>query len=959
MSLLVPLTQATRRCLAPLSMAGTIRNLLIWMLMATAASSRLVPAVIATGDVDEWPENDDVVDHGSTVTGTSSFEYISITDDYENEGDDTVEDETDASGNVDEDEDEVTEDSDLGLQIWPNVDALLRHLEGGRLVLVVILAPWCDRGQNSMRETAALAAGMLDETLVPPVWPSRELHPDGLPLSELWDKPCIGIMDSFSTSDDWRMEIFGNVTHYPALKFVMTSPISSLGQTQTFLRRNREDEALSVDGVPDEEAGDDDIDSHVQIWDFIGPRVTATDLYDSVMMNWYRTFLSHNLGEYVEPSKNDPNNARKLKPPYFTFSSQQNLTTFLQYHGNHILRPAKARRRHLSKLESEVFNYFMGVDEGSDDVGGIYRPFELFDDDNAKGDNHLDGRKAFTREIDPYVLVVQCRARINNHGNIGQLKAMNDFDDLAEKMVHRSDVAFFALDATNYDKRNTDNSEKVCGGLFGNITGPLIGAVVFVRIRRHVDYSVIDEPENGHLEEQSRQKLQLTHNIRTEWDEINNPVPREIFVPATVKDMPMETKEIYGKTAVKDPMIPIEYVRTNLVASTILHVTPTVIWFDKERMSQLAFPWYRKVHAVLFVDMGLAHKISRPSSNNRSSWPSSLDYSEESRKLLRSQRFAIRMFYQSALRHRRHRSSDDVVFLIVPSSEVRIMTAFGIDIWTPLDEALFGTSYEDGSNGVGEKSDQRNSSRDGYCSSPFNVESRSILPMMMITDSSGRSGMQSSRYYLCSDDIVSFRTTNEDGGVMAEFIDKFFNRTIGRPFVRSDTPQPSSGSNVQGMGIANRPNVTVLTGNTFESLVMDRNHEHTMLLMQSTSCGHCKRFSIFWNELASLVQALNWSSVISVMKIDVTKNDVPHSKVNAWDVPSVYYFPANQKDEPIELPTPTLPNSNPQHSYDEGLSWVTSGYDLVRWMIDQGKLDIDLLYRLDGSSADGDTAEKN
>ena len=88
--------------------------------MATAASSRLVPAVIAAGDVDEWPENDDVVDHGSTVTGTSSFEYISITEDYENEGDDTVEDETDASGNVDEDEDEVTEDSDLGLQIWPN-----------------------------------------------------------------------------------------------------------------------------------------------------------------------------------------------------------------------------------------------------------------------------------------------------------------------------------------------------------------------------------------------------------------------------------------------------------------------------------------------------------------------------------------------------------------------------------------------------------------------------------------------------------------------------------------------------------------------------------------------------------------------------------------------------------------------------------------------------------------------
>merc|ERR1712127_1086458 len=99
------------------------------------------------------------------------------------------------------------------------------------------------------------------------------------------------------------------------------------------------------------------------------------------------------------------------------------------------------------------------------------------------------------------------------------------------------------------------------------------------------------------------------------------------------------------------------------------------------------------------------------------------------------------------------------------------------------------------------------------------------------------------------------------------------------------------GAQGKGQQNVNKPNVTVLTGNTFEPLVMDRNDEHTMLLMQSTTCGHCKRFSIFWNELSILVQALNWSSVINVMKIDMSKNDVPHNKVNAWDVPSVYYFP--------------------------------------------------------------------
>jgi hypothetical protein len=58
---------------------------------------------------------------------------------------------------------------------------------------------------------------------------------------------------------------------------------------------------------------------------------------------------------------------------------------------------------------------------------------------------------------------VQCRARINYEEIIheemtaeqisllkNQHRAMDDFDDLAENMVHRMDVAFFALDATNY-----------------------------------------------------------------------------------------------------------------------------------------------------------------------------------------------------------------------------------------------------------------------------------------------------------------------------------------------------------------------------------------------------------------------------------------------------------------------------------------------------------------------------
>jgi len=82
------------------------------------------------------------------------------------------------------------------------------------------------------------------------------------------------------------------------------------------------------------------------------------------------------------------------------------------------------------------------------------------------------------------------------------------------------------------------------------------------------------------------------------------------------------------------------------------------------------------------------------------------------------------------------------------------------------------------------------------------------------------------------------------------------------------------------------------------------------------------------------------------VKIDVSRNDVPHDKINAWDLPSVYYFPAGEKSDPIEM-MPTMNKTNPQNDYDEGLSWITSGYDIVNWMVDQGKLDLELLLDMD------------
>lgn len=859
-----------------------------------------------------------------------------------------------------QEEDEILEESEseaeevqhddynpMGLQTW-NEDSIMQAIDGGRLLLVILIDPLqCEDVNGFIATEAFRAATMIDSTFNTL---SETLDDDCYHLPKSVTKPLIGLMDNSElTEESGFIDVFGTVTHYPVLKFVR------------LIFTIEDDEGYDC-GAANGDCGEGGV-PNVQNWDFIGPREAADNIYESVLMYWYRLIVSDTISTFDMPSDD-------VRPPVFTFASEHEMINFLQSgHGERALRPVqKARRQHQSKLESEVYDFYMG--QSGYGIGGVFQKYEVVDEGN---DN--DNGSKFTQEIDPYLLLVQCRTNFD-YGEIdlskgkasermseeqfallkNQLQAVQDFDILAEEMIHRMDVAFVALNATAH---NEDIIGHACDRLFESTNeAPLHGDVAFVRVQRYVTYSLEDEDEataNDHQDEKqnhniwNNQRKRVISNVQTDWGNIRLASPQAIFIPSAIREpITEQQKEIHGKFANKDTSISLKYTQSNLVASTVVHTTPTVMWYDPERVAQLAFPWYRKIHAVLFVDIGLPHKEWRSNSvNDHPPWPSSLNHSTESATLLLRQQKAIQMFYDAALWHRVKRPADDMVFLIVPSSEVRILAAFGIDIWTPLDDALFGTVYDVNDDGQDDRSTPTNGYE--YCNSPDTDESNNILPVMMITDSSGRSGMQSSRYYLCSKDILS----NGDGAIK-DFIDKFYDGK-SKPFTRSESTPSSMSDTATTTSSQHRahdtniPNITRLTGNTFQSLVMDRNHEHTMLFIQSYSCGHCKRFSIFWNELSMLVQKMNWSSVITVMKIDVSKNDIPHDKINAWDLPAVYYFPAFEKDNPIEM-KPKMGRSNPQHYYDEGLSWVTSGYDIVEWILSQNKIDLELLLQLDKSA---------
>ena len=761
----------------------------------------------------------------------------------------------------------------IGLQVWDTLASFNKALDDGRLILVMITAAWCDNNNDAMEDLVKQAADRIDEAFT-----SGELpfHPSS--------KPLIGVLPS-ETADQLILDGLGPITHYPALKFVLSTPHNCSAND-----------------------GDGSTTDRTKIWNYIGPRETVHDVYDSVMMYWYRHVVSNHIYELSKRKQttiatksniDSDHSNNKHHPPIFQFSSQTQMASFLEIHGEHFLQPAQARHHHESAFEKEMFEFYTGIQNDNSSIGGIFYPFHS---PTGGGIQHND--QVFTQEIDPYILFVQCRSskRKSDHSN----EATRIFDKIAEEMMHRRDVAFFALEAGH---------SKSCGGWFPKSSD---GTIAVLRVKRSVEYSILPIEETVTSDQplfwNQRQK-RFIRNITTDWNVAKQRIPHDLFIPSD-----------YSNT---------EDLMSNLNKFIVIHTTPTVMWFDKSRVANLAFPKYRTTHAILFIDIGLGNELSKSSSSVRYTqhdWPENLRYSTETERLLLDQQMAIEMFYNAAIQYRSQRKDDDVVFLIIPSSETMILNTFGVDMWTPLDEALFGAVDE----GIGDSDDYNT------CKG----ESSQIMPIMVVTDASESTGKQSSRYYLCPNDIfASSDSIFEHGGAMKTFIDKVLDGTAMQ-FIRSEELK------LEIEYIDNTSNVTVVTGNTFQNVVMDREDEHTMLFMKQSTCGHCKRFSIFWNEFQTIIEALNWSSVISVCKIDVSKNDVPHPQIDAWDLPSVYYFPAGSKENPIEM-TPLYYDGsiNAQYDYDEGLSWVTSGYDVVKWMMKQGKLDLELLASLDTNEA--------
>ncbi len=428
-------------------------------------------------------------------------------------------------------------------------------------------------------------------------------------------------------------------------------------------------------------------------------------------------------------------------------------------------------------------------------------------------------------ENDPFYGFVQCVNQQNYQDQNATSTLAHEFEELAQTYIYRRDVAFFVVTSKNCDWIKYSSSDQQFDG----------GDYAIRVIKFH--FSSFIKQEDG-----------------TDWTFGN-------FYPNDNDS----TKQ-----------------QLSLTQFAIIETTPSILWYDRLSSASIAFPIYREIHLVLFIDM---HTVR----SKDGTFLYSSVASQQSKD-------AISYLQKAAKHHHQIRPNVDVVFLTVPSTETQILTSFGIDIWSEMDEAC-----------------RKDNLKDCF---PNHIPS---LPMAMITSKR--------RYYLHSDKLTKFES---DGGTIEIFLSDYFEGKLHYHLKSEPTPV----QRILPTG------VQVLTGDTFDDLVMQENKKHSLVLFYSPYCGHCKRFKVVWNELAKVLRQFHWEEMVDVNIFDVTKNEVYHETVHINETPVVYLFPKGNKQLAVEMMM--------KEEYGNKVSTIgeiDDVYHILDWMVECDVFDHDELYR--------------
>jgi len=116
---------------------------------------------------------------------------------------------------------------------------------------------------------------------------------------------------------------------------------------------------------------------------------------------------------------------------------------------------------------------------------------------------------------------------------------------------------------------------------------------------------------------------------------------------------------------------------------------------------------------------------------------------------------------------------------------------------------------------------------------------------------------------------------------LQDFVEKLLANEL-EPYIKSE-PIPES----------NDAPVKVAVAKNFDDLVIN-NGKDTLIEFYAPWCGHCKKLSPIYEELAEKLQ----DEDVAIVKMDATANDVP-PEFNVRGFPTLFWLPKDAKNKPV------------------------------------------------------------
>ena len=359
----------------------------------------------------------------------------------------------------------------------------------------------------------------------------------------------------------------------------------------------------------------------------------------------------------------------------------------------------------------------------------------------------------------------------------------------------------------------------------------------------------------------------------------------------------------------------------SLVRFHNVHATPTVIWYD----SKLAAPILldHPVQALLFVNLHpFPPDMSVFTGGQSFDGPSNAKQQQEDQQVELVRQFGrLCQDWRHGSHHQcsPHNDNDTtMICVLVPSTETRLLTTFGVDIWSPLDQHLVESMELLASGGASDVD-------------PKLLRPPQVVPQLVMVDSRPRqhgntshipkSGPQKRKF---GGPLELYRLTEPTTTSLTDFVQEFWDNQL-LPERKSSASRTSSGAvyhednndrNEDFLPVleSNEYGVSKLTGHYWRQASMGGSRPgsvspptHSLILFVSPTCGHCKRILVMFSQLSVLFgKAPGWRDLLKLFVLDVSTDQITTVHPVRW-VPELLY---------VKTRTSTFGSGNKTHPHD-------------------------------------------